>query len=258
MKPTLSKPYLKYYFDFLWAMTEKEIKARYKKAVFGFLWVVLNPLFQMIVIGLVFSYFIKIENYFLFLLTGLLPWGFFSLSLAKATPSIVYERSLLKKAVFPIESIPISIIISNFIHLLIAEGLLLFFLIISQQIMCPNIIFLIPALIWLLLFTIGFSLLTASLQVKYRDIAFFIQSALILWFYITPVLYSLDLLPTHFQKWFLFNPLTSIFSLMQFAILDTQLPNPNIFGGNILLTFAISIFGIIIFRKQHKYFVDWL
>src|SRR5262245_48806610 len=100
-----------YYLDFLWAMTEKEIKARYKKAVFGFLWVVLNPLFQMVVMGLVLSYFITIPNYFLFLFTGLLPWNFFSLSLAKATPAFVNERNLLLKAKFPREAIPFSIIL---------------------------------------------------------------------------------------------------------------------------------------------------
>src|SRR3989344_8880626 len=94
---------LKHYFDFLWAMTEKEIKVRYKRAVFGFLWVVVNPLLQMIIIGFVFRFFIKepIKNYFLFLLVGLLVWNFFNLSLSKATSSIVYERTLIKKAKFP-------------------------------------------------------------------------------------------------------------------------------------------------------------
>ena len=85
---------LKQYFDFLWAMTEKEIKARYKRAVFGFLWVILNPVLQMFIIGIIFSFFIKIPNYFLFLFTGLLPWQFFSLSLSKATPSELFFKKL--------------------------------------------------------------------------------------------------------------------------------------------------------------------
>ena len=86
--------------DFLLAMAEKEIKARYKHAVLGFLWIVLNPLLQMLVIGFIFQFFVpvKVENYFLFLFSGLLPWNFFSMSLSKATPSIVYERSLIQKA----------------------------------------------------------------------------------------------------------------------------------------------------------------
>ena len=121
----------KNYFDFLWAMTEKEIKVRYKRAMFGFFWIILNPLLQMLIIGLIFSFFIKIPNYFLFLFSGLLLWQFFSLSVSKTTPSFIYERSLLQKAKFPKEAIPISIIISNFFNLLISLILLLSFLLLS-------------------------------------------------------------------------------------------------------------------------------
>src|SRR3972149_8002442 len=139
-----------FYLDFLWAMTEKEIKARYKKAVFGFLWVILNPILQMVVIGLIFSYFIKIPNYFLFLFSGLLPWQFFSLSLSKATPSIVYERTLLQKGKFPIEAIPISIILSNFFNMVISLALFLPVILFSTKISLTSIIVLIPILFWLL------------------------------------------------------------------------------------------------------------
>src|SRR3990172_12605877 len=104
---------LKYYSDFLWVMTEKEIKARYKRAVFGFLWVILNPVLQMLIIGAIFSFFIKIPDYFLFLFTGLFAWNFFFLCVSKTTSSIVNERALLQKAKFPTEAIPISIILSN-------------------------------------------------------------------------------------------------------------------------------------------------
>src|SRR3989304_10296080 len=119
---------LKYYSDFLWGMTEKEIKARYKRAVFGFLWILLNPLMQMIIIGAIFSYFIKVPNYFLFLFTGLLPWQFFSLSLTKVTPSIVNERSILQKAKFPIEAIPISIILANLFNMIVSLTLFIIIL----------------------------------------------------------------------------------------------------------------------------------
>ncbi|MEK7801481.1 MAG: ABC transporter permease, partial [Pseudomonadota bacterium] len=84
-------------------MTEKELRARYKHTVFGFVWLVVNPLLQMIIIGFVFTFFmkepIKLYNYYLFI--GLLVWNFFSLSLTKATPSIMFERALIKKSAFP-------------------------------------------------------------------------------------------------------------------------------------------------------------
>jgi len=128
------------YLHFIWAMTEKEIKARYKHTVFGFLWVILNPVFQMFVIGFVFSFFvyIPVANYYLFLFSGLLPWQFFSLTLSKATPSFVYERSLLQKANFPREAIPLSIVLSNFVHFVVSLVLLIVFLGLSKSIVFPQ------------------------------------------------------------------------------------------------------------------------
>ena len=109
--------------ELLVAMTEKELRARYKHTVFGFFWLVANPVLQMLVIGFVFTFFMKepIKNYYFYLFTGLLVWNFFSLSLTKTTPSIVFERALTKKAVFPRAVIPLSIILSNLVHLILAQ-----------------------------------------------------------------------------------------------------------------------------------------
>jgi len=251
-------PALKHYLDFLWAMTEKEIKARYKRAVFGFLWVVLNPVLQMLIIGFIFSFFIKIPNYFLFLFTGLLPWTFFSLSLSKATPSIVYERSLLQKAKFPKEAIPVSIILSNFVNMIVSLVLFLSFLSITGKLIFPQLFLLIPGLIWLLVFTIGFSLLTATLQVRFRDVNFFVQTLLILWFYATPILYSLRLIPVKLHPIFALNPLTSIFELFHFSVLNQGTINCQLVAINLFLTILIMILGVLTFKKQRKYFIDWL
>lgn len=248
---------LSYYIDFLWAMTEREIKVRYKRAVFGFLWTILNPVFQMLIIGFIFSFFINIPNYFLFLFTGLLPWTFFSLSLSKATPSIVYGRDLLKKARFPIETIPISIILSNFLHMLVSIVLLLIYLASTGKLIFQALLFF-PALIWLLIFTIGVSLFTSTLQVRFRDVNFFVQTLLILWFYATPVLYNLTLIPTRFHPLFALNPLTSIFELFHFSILNQGVVNYQILVVNLLLTVVIILLGIAVYKKQHKYFVDLL
>ena len=249
---------LKNYFDFLVVMTDKEIKARYKRAVFGFLWVILNPLFQMLVIGLIFSYFINIPNYFLFLFTGLLPWEFFSLSLSKATSSIVYERSLLKKAKFPIEAIPISIVLANFFHLLASFGLLFIFLGLTGKLLTINIAWLLLALVWLLVITIGLSLLTASLQVRYRDISFFIKALLMVWFYATPVMYSIKLAPQSLHDWFKLNPLASLIELFHMAILGQESISYGLLTANLGVSILIVFVGIWVFKKQYKYFNDWL
>lgn len=252
------KLFSRQYFDFLWAMTEKEIKARYKRAVFGFLWIILNPLLQMLIIGVVFSYFIKIPNYFEYLFSGLLLWNFFSLSLSKATPSIVYERALLQKAKFPIEAIPVSIILANFINTLISVIIYIPFLLMGNLVSFPEILLIVPVLFWLLFFTIGISLLTTSLNVRYRDINFFVQTLLLIWFYAVPVIYDIASIPHNLKPLFQLNPLTSIFEFSHVFLVNTGEVPLDLFIPNLLVSVAIVLIGVGVYAKQHKYFVDWL
>lgn len=247
---------LRHYLDFLWAMTEKEIKARYKRASFGFLWMILNPILQMAIVGFIFSFFVNIPDYFLFLFAGLLLWTFFSLSVSKATPSIVYDRALLQKAKFPIEAIPTSIVLANFLHLLISVVLFLGYLFLVGIV--PHFLLLVISLLWLLIFTVFFSLLTASLNVFYRDVNFFVQSALILWFYATPILYSVTLLPQNFRFIFALNPLTTIFELFRFSVLKQGFIDYQIVAINLLVTSLVAIVGILVYARKHRFFVDWL
>jgi ABC-2 type transport system permease protein len=246
------------YVDFLWAMTQKEIRARYKRAVFGFLWIVLSPFLQMLIIGFVFSFFIKIPDYLLFLFSGLLVWNFFSLSVSKATPSIVYDRALLKKAKFPIEAIPLSIVLSNFVQLIISFFLFLLVLLFLGKLAYPQILFIFPALFWILLLCLGISLLLAGLNVRYRDVNFFTQALLILWFYATPVLFNLSLIPSKFYPVFYLNPLTFAFELVHQALLGQGVLDLKILISNIVVGIAICSFGIFVFKKESKFFVDWL
>ncbi len=241
-------------------MTEKELKARYKNTVFGFLWVLVNPLMQMLVIGFVFRLFIKepIPNYYLYLLVGLLVWNFFSLTLAKTTPSIVNERSLIKKASFPREVIPLSIIFSNFINMVIAFGLLLVPVLFSGIITINNFPRLILGVILLLTFTIGISLFTSALNVRYRDINFFVQALLIIWFYATPVVYSVSVIPHSLIWLWRLNPLTVIVQLFQNAMVSAPKPGIGMLTANTLIIVSTLIIGIKLFKKESKNFDDWV
>jgi len=245
-------------------MTKSEIKARYKNAFLGFLWAFLNPLIQMAVIGFIFQHLIKtpIPDYFPFLFIGLLVWNFFSYSLTKTTPSIVYARDLIHKSSFPREAIPLSIIFSNFFNLLIAFFLFLIFLLISQKFyLFSNLIsfpFLISSFLWIILLISGLSLLCSALNVKYRDINFFIQALIIIWFYATPVIYSLNILPDEYLKIFIFNPVVYPLEMIRFSLLGTNLPSIAIFYGNLLITLTLIISGFLIFKKENKKFSDWL
>jgi ABC-type polysaccharide/polyol phosphate export permease len=267
----LQKNKQRYWLDFLIAMTGKEIKARYKRATFGFLWIILNPLLQMMVMGFVFQFFVPVhvDNYFLFLFAGLLPWNFFAQSLTKSTPAFFYERSLIKKAKFPRESIVLSIIFSNLFHFLVAL-LLLVGALIGDKIFFENyglvqlifytlrMLWLAPALILLLFFTIGLSLFTSSLNVKFRDINFMVQLAVMLWFYATPVVYALNLLPEFLWPVFYLNPMTTIIELFHFALMGLPITLTSFIWVAVVLIICIFYFGWRVFARESKNFDDWL
>ncbi len=259
-----SREKLRNYLDFLLAMTEKEIKARYKNAFLGFLWIFLNPLLQMLIIGIIFQNFIRIgiDNYFIFLFPGLLAWNFFSYSLAKTTPAIVYERNLIQKANFPREAIPLSIVFANFFHFLISTLFFIVFLLLSGNFITANFLFsafyFIISVLWLLFFTGGLALLTSALNVKYRDVNFFIQALIILWFYATPVIYSLQILPASHLWLFRLNPLTSAFEAFRYSLIGSSLIYDNLLIYNLSISLIVLGFGVWVFKKESKNFSDWL
>lgn len=252
--------YLKYWLEFLTSFTEKEIKARYKYAVLGFLWVLLNPLLQMLIIGLVFQFFIpvKVNNYFLFLLTGLLPWNFLSMGLSKTTPMFVYERNLIQKAKFPRESIVLSVILSNLFHLVISLLLLIIAVIFLGKFNFLSLLLLPIALIWLTLLTIGISLITSSLNVRFRDINFFVQAVLPLWFYASPVVYSLNLIPQSLHRIFYLNPMTAILELFRFSLMSIPIQRVDLLIISLIISLFSILFGVIVFKKESIFFDDWL
>jgi len=241
-------------------MTEKELRARYKYTVFGFLWMILNPILQMLVIGFIFTFFMKepIQHYYFYLFIGLLAWNFFSLSLTKATPSIVNERSLIKKARFPRSVIPLSIILSNVIHMSIA---LLFyiaavlFLGTSFWLRLPHVF---AGIFLLTIFTTGLSLLTSALDVRFRDVNFFVQAALIIWFYATPIVYVITVVPYKFIWLWRLNPLTSAVQLLHYGFLKAPPPGIAMLTANIITTIVVTILGVVTFRRESKNFDDWV
>lgn len=264
-------PKMNYWLDFLYAMTSKEIKARYKHAVFGFLWIFLNPLLQMAVMGFVFQFFIpvRVDNYFLFLFSGLLPWNLFSQSITKTTPAYFYERNLIKKAKFPRETVVLSIILSNVFHFLVALILLTLALLFDKVVIedygflhllsyLSRMLLLIPATFLLLIFTTGLSLFTSSLNVRFRDVNFIIQLLTMLWFYATPIVYSLKLLPEQLWPVFYLNPMTFIVELFHYALMGLAFTLPEFTWVSLIMIIVIFYLGIQVFRKENRNFDDWL
>lgn len=262
---------LQRWWEFIWAFTLKEVKARYKKAILGFLWIILNPVLQMLIIGFIFQFFlpVNVDNYFLFLFTGLLPWNYFSYSVTKNTPMILHERGLIKKAKFPREAIVISIVLSNLFHTLIG-WMLLIILLVGDKLLIEQYSILaaleytlrlfatIPLFIWLTILTIGFSFLFAALNVRFRDVNFLVQAIMPLWFYATPIVYTLNILPHSVNKMLYINPMTGLIELFHLVTLGHPVLDVKLIMMNALVSLGIFVLGYYIFTRESPYFDDYI
>ncbi|OGL42556.1 MAG: hypothetical protein A2042_04205 [Candidatus Schekmanbacteria bacterium GWA2_38_11] len=248
-----------HYIELAYTLAKKDLKVRYKTASLGFVWAILNPLLMMVVLTAIFSMFIRIKTdvpYSIFVLTGLIPWTFFNLSLSSCTNSIIDNSNLIKKVYFPREIIPISIVFANFINFSLSIIILFLFLFLFSIKITYLLLFL-PAIIAVqLIFTIGISLLTSSLNVYYRDIRYIVEATLLMWFYITPVFYPVTMVPERFKAYYFLNPMAGIISSYRDTLLSGKVPDIYILAETASLSLIILFIGYCVFKKIEPVFAD--
>lgn len=229
----------------------KNLKLRYRGTVLGYLWSLLNPVLMMIVYSIVFSYIVRIgvKNYPIFLLCALLPWGFFSTSLTAASSSIVDNFNLINKVYFPREIFPVSVIFANLLHLIISMIILIVFLSFTQTISILPIFTLPFAIIAHVVFTIGISLLLSCLTVFYRDIKHILEIVMVIWFYATPIVYPLSMVPEKLQIFFCLNPMAWIISIYRSILFYGECPAISAILATCSFSFLIFYLGCYFFQK---------
>jgi homopolymeric O-antigen transport system permease protein len=187
----------------LGTLTARELKARYRGSVLGFLWSLANPLLLLAVYTFVFSVVFKprasgADPYALFVVSGLFPWIWLSSSLLEGSMSLIVNSGLIRKSVFPAELLPMVSVLSNLVHLLFAVPILAVAIATGRVLGFPiggTASFLLPAVILLELPMVsGLALGVAALNVHFKDVRDLLANLLTLLFFLTPVLYSIDVL----------------------------------------------------------------
>jgi len=194
------------------SLVSRELKARYRGSVLGFLWSFVNPLLLLLTYTVVFTLILpvgktpRMEPYYLFFFCGLLPWTWFSSSLAESASVLIAGGNLIKKVLFPAEVLPAVTVLANLAHFLFGLPILLAFLAWEGRI-TPTILLLpLPILVQLVL-TLGCSLFLAALTVHFRDIGNILAHVLQLWFFATPVLYDVEILQGTLRQLLRLNPM---------------------------------------------------
>jgi ABC-type polysaccharide/polyol phosphate export permease len=220
-----------------------DLRLRYKGSALGMLWSLMHPLAlaTVYVIALRFVIRIQMENYAIFLLAGLLPWVFFATALSSAASSIAEQGNLVKKLAFPREVLPLVRILSQFVHFAIGY-LVVVPVFAGYQIGLSTAYLALPIIMVLLMvFTSGLALALATAQVYFRDTQHLLNVVLQLWFWLTPILYSLQLVPERFRPLALINPLTIFMLTYQDIVVGQQLPG----ASRLVLLLAVALAALV-------------
>jgi ABC-type polysaccharide/polyol phosphate export permease len=198
------------------SLVSRELKARYRGSVLGFLWSFVNPLLLLLTYGLVFTVMLPVgkspqtEPYFLFLFCGILPWTWFQASIAESAGVLIAGGNLIKKVLFPAEILPIVTVLSNLVHFLLGLPILFVFLAWKGRLGWDALLLPLPILVQLV-FTLGLALFVSALTVHFRDIQSILAHVLHLWFFATPILYFYGDKVGRFRNVLRVNPLSHVF-----------------------------------------------
>jgi len=252
-----TRPWLAYREMFL-GLVEREVRARYRGSFLGFLWSLLNPLLLMGIYSLVFAVVMRIQvpHYALMLFAGLLPWTWFSTSLANGTASITANANLIKKVYFPLEILPLVSVSTNWVNFLFSLPVLGLFL--AWEGLGPGwAILSLPLLMALqFLLTLGVSLILATLNAFYKDVEQLLGPVLMAWFYITPVVYPLSMLPADYAWLVHVNPMAPLVSAYQDLFLKGQWPGSPALALAAIEAIVIALLGLMFFRRRKFIFAE--
>ena len=248
------------YRELLGQLVNRDLAQRYKQSILGYFWVILNPLAQMIVMSFVFSRIFGRAGlgvpYPLFLFTALLPWTLFSQALTAATGSLVSNSGLLSKIYFPREVLVLSSILAKVVDFAFSSLILIAMLIFYQQPINFNLLWFIPIFIIQFFFTYGLGLLFAAANLFYRDIQYLLNLILLIWMYLTPIMYNMEIFPSQYRWIFQINPMAVIVNAYREVILNGNPPNFFSLGLATLLALAVCLVGFKTFKKFEGQFAD--
>lgn len=254
-----------FYKDLLYMLVKRDFVTFYKQTILGPLWFIFQPIIMTFTYVIIFGNIAGISTdgvpQFLFYLSGITLWSYFSESLNKVSTVFKDNANMFGKVYFPRLIMPLSIVVSGLIKLGIQFAIFLMVLIyyfFFQGNVQPNLWALaIPLLIFLLaLQSLGLGMIISSLTTKYKDLVFFVTFGIQLFMFITPVIYPSSILPSNFKFIFELNPLTGIFECFRYGFFGAGAFQPIMLVYSAISALGIFMLGTIIYNKVEKDFMD--
>jgi lipopolysaccharide transport system permease protein len=250
--------------DLVISLTKRELAARYKGSALGIAWAILTPVVMIAIFTIIFAGIFKAKfgvtnsqwDYALYLFCGLLPWSAFQESLSASATAIVSRANLVKRVVFPLETIPVAQTLAAIVNQLFGTTALLLGMILIRRQLPATTLYLPLLLIPQFIATLGGAWLIASLGVFIRDIVQGISLVLMAWMYLTPIIYPETIVPESYRTIINLNPFTPLIRSYRLILLDGAMPDWR--GLAYFSVFAILTFGFGYwwFARTRKNFAD--
>lgn len=250
-------------FRYRWLLEElvsRDLKIKYRRSILGYLWSVLNPLLMMVVLTIVFSTMFRfdIPNYPVYLLAGQLLFAFFSESTTMAMNSIINGASLIKKVYLPKYIFPLSRVLSSFTTMVFSLLALFIVMVATSATFYPTLILVPLVLLYMLLFSLGVSLILAVAVVYFRDMQHLYGVFLSALNYLTPIFYPASVLPDWLKPYMVLNPLYDFVELFRKILLYGEWPSANEYAICTIYTVGMLLLGIHVFEKHQKNFILYI
>jgi lipopolysaccharide transport system permease protein len=243
----------------LWSLTTRELKARYRASVLGFLWTFLNPTLNMMVYALVFGFLLKsgqpAYSYFLFI--ALLPWIFFSTSVGGGASSVSDRRDLLTKVRFPAQVLPATVVATNLLNYLLSLPLLIGLGILYGQWPTWHVLLFFPLVALQTMFTLGLTYLVSAFNVALRDLQHIVGNILQMLFFLTPIVWSLKAVPESYQQVLLYgNPMAALIAAYRSIFYEHALPDPKPLAVMAVTSIAMLWLSAGVFERRREEFAE--
>ncbi len=246
------------YREFLKSNVKKEIRGKYKGSFLGILWSFINPLLSVLVYAIIFPYIMRdsIDNYLVYLITGFIPWTFFTLSIQMGMISVLVNANIIKKVYFPRIILPISSVTSALVNFLISCLIILLFTIGSGIGIGVSLIYLPLVILTQYIMLLGITFILSSVDLYFRDIENIVNFLIQMLFYATPILYSKDIFPSEIAWILNLNPMSHIIDGYRAIFFYQTAPNFVSLGLTFVFSFVLMIAGYFIFDKLQKGFAE--
>lgn len=253
------------YKDLIKMFVKRNFISHYKQTVLGPLWYVISPLITSVLFTVVFGKIANISTdgvpQFLFYMAGNTVWNYFATCLTSTSNTFTSNAHLFGKVYFPRLTMPIATVIysaiSFVIQFVIFIGFLIYF-VTSGAVLSPNLFILLTPilLIHMAALGMGFGIIVSSLTTKYRDLSVLVSFGIQLFMYITPIVYPVSALSGKWKTLIMLNPMAPIVNNFRYAFLGCGKPEWGYWLLSAVITFFVLLFGIVLFNRVEKDFMD--